>query len=246
MMSKFLAHGSDIFDTYELLEMLLYNVIPYKDTNPIAKRLLAAFGSLEGVFSASREELMQIDGIGERAAEYIKTVDKIPYLLSCDTVRRESDFNDYARAGQFFAEYFKGSLEYRVAVIFLDNSMFPVEIKELYNVDFNSAAIKPVNFISEALSCRASVAIIAHNHPFGPNFPSEHDITNNDMIAKALDEVDVLLLEHYVVSGECYVGFMARFNKTLAQAPSVRDFLDSKKRALLFGKLKKSEGGEDE
>ena len=44
MRAKLLAHGQNIFDTYELLEMLLYHVIPYKDTNPVAKRLLYAFG----------------------------------------------------------------------------------------------------------------------------------------------------------------------------------------------------------
>ena len=43
MRRKFLSYGPRIFDTYELLEMLLYYAIPYKDTNPIAKRLLMEF-----------------------------------------------------------------------------------------------------------------------------------------------------------------------------------------------------------
>ena len=53
MRSKLLTHGQRIFDTYELLEMLLYHVIPYKDTNPISKRLLAAFG--DGSFHRSEK-----------------------------------------------------------------------------------------------------------------------------------------------------------------------------------------------
>ena len=44
MKHKLISHGQHIFDTYELLEMLLYYVIPYKDTNPISKNLLYAFG----------------------------------------------------------------------------------------------------------------------------------------------------------------------------------------------------------
>ena len=36
MLSKLSLYGQRIFDTYELLEMLLYRVIPYKDTNPNA------------------------------------------------------------------------------------------------------------------------------------------------------------------------------------------------------------------
>ena len=49
MRSKLIIHGQKVFDTYELLEMLLYYTIPYKDTNPISKRLLFTFGGLDGV-----------------------------------------------------------------------------------------------------------------------------------------------------------------------------------------------------
>lgn len=229
MRSKLVAHGSDIFDTYELLEMLLYNVIPFKDTNPVAKRLLAAFGNLEGVFSASREELMSVDGIGPRAADYIKAVERIPYLLGCDTVVSEPLFNDFVKAGQFFTEYFRGLLEYKVSVLFLDNSMLPIAVTDLYDVDFASAAVKTKDVIAAALECRASVAIFAHNHPFGPKFPSESDMVNNDIIAAALSRVDVMLLEHYVVCGDDFDGFMTRYNKRFAQSVNVQDFINSKK-----------------
>ena len=77
MRAKLYTHGDRIFDTYELLEMLLYYVIPYKDTNPISKRLLERFGSLDGVLSARKNELAEIDGIGERAAGLISAVGEL-------------------------------------------------------------------------------------------------------------------------------------------------------------------------
>ena len=63
MRAKLLSHGRSIFDTYELLEMLLYGTIPYKDTNPIAKRLLDRFGSLDGVLCAEEDELCSVETI---------------------------------------------------------------------------------------------------------------------------------------------------------------------------------------
>ena len=42
MRDKLTLHGQFIFDTYELLEMLLYQTIPYRDTNPIAKKVKIA------------------------------------------------------------------------------------------------------------------------------------------------------------------------------------------------------------
>ncbi len=232
MRAKLAAHGSEIFDTYELLEMLLYTTIPYRDTNPVAKRLLAAFGDLEGVFSATKEELMTVDGVGERTADYIKAAARIPYIIKSVPMRLESDFNDFVTAGQYFADYFKGLLEYRVSVLFLDNSMLPIKVVDLYSIDFTSAAIKPRKFIEAALDCRASIAILAHNHPFGPLLPSESDMTNNDMVGEALAEVDVMLLEHYIISGGDFVGFMKKFNRRFAQTRNVGGFLESKKRAV--------------
>ena len=77
MREKFSLYGRDIFHTHELLEMLLYHVIPYKNTNPIAKNLLDRFGSLDGVLSASRDELISVDGVGPKAADMLLSLAKI-------------------------------------------------------------------------------------------------------------------------------------------------------------------------
>ena len=42
---------------HEYLEMLLFNALPRKNTNDIAHRLLAEFGSLNKVFAAKPEQL---------------------------------------------------------------------------------------------------------------------------------------------------------------------------------------------
>ena len=74
MREKLARAGEVAFNTYELLEMLLYSVIPYKDTNPVSQRLFMRFGSLHGIFSASIEELTSVEGVGEATARYIKAL----------------------------------------------------------------------------------------------------------------------------------------------------------------------------
>lgn len=81
MRRKLVTYGAEIFDTYELLEMLLYSIIPVRDTNPIAKRLLMAFGDLDGVLNAAQDELVSVDGIGSATANYISTVGALPMLM---------------------------------------------------------------------------------------------------------------------------------------------------------------------
>ena len=43
---RFLEEGLDSFAQHEVLEILLYNIIPYKDTNELAHRLIDHYGSL--------------------------------------------------------------------------------------------------------------------------------------------------------------------------------------------------------
>ena len=74
MRKKYERAGADAFLPHELLEMLLFHAIPYRDTNPTAHLLLERFGSLSGVLSASREELCAVPGIGGCAADLIASV----------------------------------------------------------------------------------------------------------------------------------------------------------------------------
>ena len=106
MRSKLETYGPRIFDTYELLEMLLYYVIPYKDTNPIAKRLLDAFGSLDGVLSADPKDLAEVDGIGGRCADFIVRVGDIMTQDAANSFGCYVDvFDDYSFAGAYLADY---------------------------------------------------------------------------------------------------------------------------------------------
>ena len=74
MRTKLMESGERVFADHELLEVLLYYAIPRRDTNELAHRLLEQFGSLQGVLSASAQELACVKGVGEYAAAHIKIV----------------------------------------------------------------------------------------------------------------------------------------------------------------------------
>src|ERR1044072_167186 len=57
---------------YELLELYLFRTYPRGDVKPLAKALLARFGSLGAVLGATIEELATVPGVGETAAMDLK------------------------------------------------------------------------------------------------------------------------------------------------------------------------------
>ncbi|TIW99802.1 MAG: hypothetical protein E5V59_06875, partial [Mesorhizobium sp.] len=65
---RFAAAGPDALPDYELLELLLYRLIPRADTKPAAKALLARFGTLAEVLGAPAGLLQEVKGIGPTVA----------------------------------------------------------------------------------------------------------------------------------------------------------------------------------
>ena len=65
---RFVKNRLNGFHDYEVVELLLTYAIARRDVKPLAKALLRRFGSLHKLFEATREELMEVDGIGENAA----------------------------------------------------------------------------------------------------------------------------------------------------------------------------------
>ncbi|PYD76773.1 hypothetical protein CFR71_03775 [Novacetimonas pomaceti] len=66
MRARIRAAGEGSLADYEILEVLLFAAIPRRDTKPMAKDLIARFGSLGGVLSAGAGEL-RAAGAGPRA-----------------------------------------------------------------------------------------------------------------------------------------------------------------------------------
>lgn len=74
---RFRQHGDTALADYELLELLLFRLIPRRDTKPIAKALLERFGSLAAVFGAPLPLLQEVKGIGEAVALDLKLVSTV-------------------------------------------------------------------------------------------------------------------------------------------------------------------------
>lgn len=205
MKEKLRIHGARIFNTYELLEMLLYNVIPYRDTNPIAKELLARFGSLDGVLGATVEELAAVDGIGARTAEFVETVGEVTRFIG-ETDTRGIICDSYERVGDIAVAFFERNPDIYVAELLLDNSMRLIGIEKIPGEHFGSAAVKPKYFIDGALRHSASVVILAYKHPHGPLFPLASELVTTELVCRELAQVGIEVAEEYIVVGTRYIG----------------------------------------
>ena len=72
LQERYLNGGYKALADYEIVEFLLFLVIPRKDTKALAKELLERFSSINGIFEANLEELRSIKGLGDVSSTYIK------------------------------------------------------------------------------------------------------------------------------------------------------------------------------
>ena len=71
---RFREAGPDALPDYELLEMILFRAKMRGDTKPLAKALIAKFGSFAEVISAAPERLKEVDGVGDAVTTELKLI----------------------------------------------------------------------------------------------------------------------------------------------------------------------------
>jgi len=87
------------------------------------------------------------------------------------------------------------------AVMFLDNQHRLIKFVEMFRGTINSSTVYPREIAKEALGCNAAACIIMHNHPSGSVAPSVSDDTITREVKKALELLDIRLLDHIIVGG---------------------------------------------
>jgi len=202
------AGGVGALPDYELLELLLFRSIPYKDTKPLAKDLLARFGSLEGIGAASLEaiedQVAQSMGYARGKASRATALD---LMLIFDTARRVAKEPTAKRpvisSWTALLAYVRVALQHepreQFRVLYLDkkNQLILDELQNRGTVDH--APVYPREVVRRALELSASSMILVHNHPSGDPTPSRADIDMTREIVRAGHTLNVEVHDHLIV-----------------------------------------------
>ncbi len=181
---------------HELLEMLLFNAIPRKNTNGIAHELINTFNGLTNVFEASIEQLCSVKGVGESTAAYIKVVGLLIKKYAPQARKIEKfDPKDFPK---YLWERYSG-LNYEVIDMFLlDSSNRIKAIKTFTIVSVDSVVVDPRVITKTLIDSNAFGVVFAHNHPNAPKEPSDMDDRFTKQCQVVCSMNNIRLLDHYI------------------------------------------------
>ena len=196
---RFIRTWPEGLPDYELLELLLFNAIPYVDVKPLAKKLLETFGNLNGVITATDERLRAVKGVDDWVILQFRLADAMASRLARTELGSRCVLTSHAAV----VAYCRTTMAWRdvehVRALYLDNANALIEDVKLGEGTTTQVAVYPREVARRGLVLNATGLILVHNHPAGDPTPSDEDIAMTKRVKTACDAVGIRFYDHLII-----------------------------------------------
>lgn len=203
-----LYHAPASLEEHELLEILLFSILPRVNTNPIAHELLDRFGTIEAIFRSTKAELMRVNGVGAKTAEFLITTGAILNRINehredLPRVYSTAQFKDYI--SEKYAPLKKEVFD----IYFIDKANCILGTHRIESDLADRVVIETKDLMNAISSSKASSIILVHNHIHGSPEPSKED-DRVTMESKMICRIcGMKLYDHFIYSNEWIYSYFA-------------------------------------
>lgn len=195
---RLLEAGPGGFHDYELVEYLLTLTIPRVDTKPMAKKLVAQFGGIGPLLSASPEILTR-EGLSETTVAALKIAEATALRLLETRVEGRPILSSWDALGDYLHAAMAHSRVEEVRILFLNAKNMLLANEALWQGSVDEASVHVREVIARAIALGATALIIVHNHPSGDPTPSTQDIRLTRDLVEAGRHMKVTVHDHVIV-----------------------------------------------
>lgn len=199
MIARLEAHEDSLND-HELLEILLFNAIPRKNTNELAHALLNKFGSFSALSRADLASLSSVDGIGKNTAAYLRCV-----FLSLERVHitpseKFPSARNFSSFSELLAERLRGLNRELIELFATDKNGNILGVETYTSGEQERAQLTPCAVSKFFATYDPKALVIAHNHLTDPASPSQSDDHFTLQMQAACAFHGIPLYDHIIVS----------------------------------------------
>lgn len=204
---RFGQHGFRGFHDYEIIELLLSYAILRKDVKPIAKAMLAHFGSLPDIFDASVQELQCIPGVGCESAMFFQLIRQTTQHYLNSDLKKKPVFNEVDKIKQYLRLFLQGKKTEAFGVIFMDSQHCYLTAPILFQGTLDYTPVFPRQIIKKALEFDAKAMVLFHNHPGGNPQASQSDIQLTQRLQTLGKLMEINVLDHFLIAANKVLSF---------------------------------------
>ncbi len=196
---KLVSRGAAALSDAELLAIFFRTGVAGMSAVDLARQLLNDYGSLRGLLNASATDFCKHRGLGMAKYAQLQAVLEIATRHLSEQLERQDCLTSPAQTTNYLRARLR-DYDYEVfACLMLDNRNRVIAFREMFRGTVDAASVYPREVVKQALADNAAAIILAHNHPSGVSEPSQADIRITERLKKALQLVDIRVLDHIIV-----------------------------------------------
>ncbi len=196
---KLLSRGAAALADAELLALLLRT--GYKGTGvlPMAQQVLDACGGFAGLVQATPDKLKGLKGLGPAKRAELLAVAEMARRALAQPLRTAPVFDSPGRVKDYLALHLGGHDREVFSVMFLNAQHHLLALEDLFHGTLSQTSVYPREVVRRALALNAAAVVLSHNHPSGVAEPSRADEHLTQQLQRALQMVDVRVLDHVII-----------------------------------------------
>lgn len=202
-----LETGFDGMSSHQVLELLLFYAMPYKDTNVLAHQLLDHYGSFSAVLNADYKDLLHIPGVGPNTATLLALMPEFFRRYQLDAFGERPCIHNRRDLAEYVQGLFTGKNYEAMYMICMDIQHNVRGTVMINSGTLGEVAVYPRNVVEMALRYQSKFVALAHNHPGGSLQPSAADTKLTDNLSAVLAAIGIELVEHVIVAKDAYYSF---------------------------------------
>ncbi|MBU5483573.1 DNA repair protein RadC [Clostridium sp. MSJ-11] len=202
---RLLRYGCESLSNVELLAIILRTGSKKENVLSLCGNIMEISKGLNGILELSREELMQIDGIGEAKLCQLLALSELFKRFKSFKSGDNYQITKPQDAAFLVMEEMRYLKQEYIKVIMLNTKNGVVKVKDIFIGSLNSSIVHPREIFCEAIKNNSSSIIICHNHPSGDPMPSNEDIDITKRIVECGNIIGIELLDHIIIGDGVYI-----------------------------------------
>lgn len=207
---KLLKFGAETLSDAELLAIIISTGSKGRNAVELGREALARHGSVRAIVSASKAQLSQTTGFGLAKYATLNACFELTKRSLAESLTKPQSFTHAESASNYLLAQLQRKPHEIFAMLLLDSQHQLIAFRHMFKGTINSAAVYPRELVKQALEDNAAAVILAHNHPSGVAEPSQADIHITGRIQRAMELIDVRVLDHFVIGDGETVSFAQR------------------------------------